>query len=140
MLDIEVRLKTTVRNSFLAGAFVSLYYVISEGANMLLSSQLGDVIGFVASALLTIFLSPLHRWADNFSARLVNAGQDDADYSTTRAQQIYSAAVEESLSLGEITQGHIALLDRLKESLQLSDADATRLETAQNFDRSGYAT
>jgi hypothetical protein len=138
MLDIEIRLKTTVRNTVLAGAFVSLFYLISEGANILLSSQLGDVIGFVASALLTLFLAPLHRWADAFSAKLVDTGQDDEDYPASRGQEIYSAAVEETLAYGEITRGHVALLDRLKESLHVSEADAMRLELAQNFDRVSF--
>jgi len=135
MLDIEIRLKSTIRNSVLAGIFVVMYYLISEGANNLLSNQLGGFIGFAASALLTLFLSPLHRWADRFSSKLVSADIDNADYGAVRSHQIYSSAVEETLAFGEITRSHIALLDRLKESLQVSEADATKLELDLNFTR-----
>lgn len=103
MLDIEIRLKSTIRNSVLAGIFGVLYYLISEGANTLLSDQLGGLIGFAASALLTLFLTPLHRWADRFSSKLVSADIDDSDYSASRSLQIYSAAVEDTLAYGEMS-------------------------------------
>jgi hypothetical protein len=135
MLDIEIRLKSTIKNSALAGIFVALYYVISEGANNLLSDQLGGFIGFAASALLTLFLTPLHRWADRFSSKLVSTDIDNADYPASRSLQIYSAAVEETLAFGAITRAHISLLDRLKDSLQISQDDATRLELNLNFSR-----
>ncbi len=135
MLDIEIRLKSTIKNSVLAGMFVVLFYLISEGVNTLLSDQLGGLIGFAASALLTLFLTPLHRWADRFSSKLVSADIDNADYPASRSLQMYSAAVEETMAYGEITRGHISLLDRLKESLKVSQEDATRLELNLNFNR-----
>jgi len=135
MLDIEIRLKSTIRNTLLAGAFIAFFYVISEGTNMFLSSQLGDAIGFVVSALLTIFLSPLHRWAERFSSRLVNKDIERADYTASRGLEIYSAAVEEALAYGEITQSQIALLDRLKDALHISVDDAERLERELQFSR-----
>jgi len=135
MLDIEIRLKSTIKNSVLAGIFVVMYYLISEGANTVLSNQLGGLIGFAASALLTLLLTPLHRWADRFSSNLVSADIDNPDYAVSRSLQIYSAAVEETLAYGEITRAHISLLDRLKDSLQVSQEDATRLELDLNFSR-----
>ena len=135
MLDIEIKLKSTIRNSVLAGIFGILFYLITEGAITLLSDQLSGLIGFVAAALLTLFLTPLHRWADRFSSKLVSADINDSDYPASRSLQMYSAAVEEALAYGEITKGHIALLDRLREGLQVSQNDATRLELDLEFNR-----
>jgi hypothetical protein len=135
MLDIEIRLKTTIKNSVLASTFVVLFYVITEGANNLLSDQLGGLIGFAASALLTLFLTPLHRWAERFSSKLVDGDIETTSYPASRSLEIYSAAVEEAMAYGEITKGHISLLDRLKETLQVSQDDATRLELNLNFNR-----
>lgn len=135
MLDIEIRLKSTVKNSVRAGIFVALFYVISEGADTLVSSQIGGLIGFAASALLTLFLTPLQSWADRFSSSMVSTDINNVDYADTRSLQMYSAAVEETLAYGEITKGHISLLDRLKESLQVSQEDATRLELDLDFNR-----
>jgi len=140
LLDIEVRLQSTVRNSVLAGAFVAVYYLISEGVNNLISSQLGDIVGFLACAVLAIFLAPLHRWADRFAERLVSADTDSPDYAANRGLQVYSAAVEEAVAYGEINPGQIALLDRLKQSLQVSDDDARRVERDLQFDRAAVVS
>lgn len=135
MLDIEIRLKTTIKNGVLAGIFVVLFYLISEGSSELVSNQLGGIIGFAASALLTLFLTPLHRWAERFASKLVSADIDDADYAQSRSLQMYSAAVEETLAYGEVTQAQILLLERLRESLNLSPDDVARLEQSLNFNR-----
>lgn len=135
LLDIEIRLQSTVRNTVLAGAFIAVYYLISEGVNNLISNQLGDLIGFLACAVLAIFLAPLNRWADRFAERLVSADFDNPDYAANRGLQIYSAAVEEALAYGAINPGQIALLDRLKQSLRVSDVDARRVEANLQFDR-----
>ena len=135
MLDIEIRLKSTIKNTTLAAAFIAFFYLFSEGANTLISDQLGGVVGFVASALLTIFLTPLHSWADRFSSKLADPDIDKADYAESRSLQIYSASVEETLAYGEVSGGQIALLDRLKDSLGISDDEATKLEMNLDFNR-----
>ena len=135
LLDIEIRLKSTIKNTVLGGAFIAFFYLISEGTNEFLSSQLGGVVAFLVSILLTIFLSPLHRWAERVSSRLIHGDIDSPDYSASRGLQIYSAAVEEAMAYGAITKGQIALLDRLREGLQLSEDDATALEQGLNLNR-----
>jgi len=135
LLDIEIRLKSTVRNSVLASGFIAVYYLISEGANNFISSQLGEIIGFLVCAVLAVFLAPLNRWADSFAEKLVKADSDGPDYAANRGLEIYGAAVEEALAYGEIHPGQIALLDRLRQSLQISDDEARRVEIDQNFDR-----
>jgi hypothetical protein len=139
MLDIEIRLKKTIKNTFLAGAFVAFYYLISEGVNNLLSNSLGDLIGFVVSALLTLFLSPLHKWAEGFATRLADPDIDNADYAETRSLQVYSASIEDSLAYGEISKGQLVLLDRLRDSLGIPEATAIKLEQKLNFDRLAVA-
>jgi len=135
LLDIEIRLKSTIKNTLLGGAFIAFFYLISEGTNEFLSSQLGGVVAFVVSILLTIFLSPLHRWAEHVASRLIHGDIDSPDYSASRGLQIYSAAVEEALAYGAITRGQIALLDRLRESLQLPEDDARAVEQGLNLNR-----
>ena len=106
---------------------------------MIFTTVWRGLIGFAASALLTVFLTPLHHWAERFSSKLVSADTDDADYPASRSLQIYSAAVEEALAYGEISKGHIGLLDRLKDSLQVSQDNATRLELELGFNRVAVA-
>jgi len=139
LLDIEIRLRSTVRNTVLAGSFIAVFYVISEGANNFISNQLGEIIGFLVCAVLAIFLAPLHRWADRFAKQLVSADTDSPEYAANRGLQIYSAAVEEALAYGEINPGQIALLDRLRQSLHVSDNDARKVEMGLQFNRAVVA-
>jgi len=138
-LDIEIRLETTISNTLLAGGFIAAFYVISESVNNFISNRLGDILGFAVCALLAIFLSPLHRWANRVAARLVNTDADSPRYVKDRGVQVYSAAVEEVLAYGEIGQGQIALLDRLKQSLRVSDADARKVEMELRLDRAAIS-
>lgn len=140
LLDIEIRLQSTIRNTVLASTFVAVFYVISEGTNALIENQLGDVAGFVACALLAIFLAPLHRWAERFAAKLVNADTGTPDYAENRGLQIYTAAVDEAMAYGEIHPGQIALLDRLRDTLQISENDARKIELDFQFNRAAVAT
>ena len=139
LLDIEIRLQSTVRNTVLASAFIAVFYLISESANNFISNQLGDILGFVVCAVLAVFLAPLHRWADRFAEKLVSADTRSPDYESNRGLQIYTAAVEEAMAYGEINRGQLALLDRLKESLNISANDARKLELDQHFDRNAVA-
>ncbi|MDX1569600.1 MAG: hypothetical protein R3200_03880 [Xanthomonadales bacterium] len=139
MLDIEIRLKSTIRNSILAGMFAGIFYLVFEGANTLVSDQFSGLIGFAVSALLTWLLTPLHQWAERVSSKLVSGDIEDTDYASSRSLQVYSAAVEETLAYGDITKGHVALLDRLRDSLQVSAEDAARLEKELRFDRAAIS-
>jgi hypothetical protein len=139
MLDIEIRLKSTIRNSILAGMFAVMFFVVFEGANALVSERFSGMIGFAVSGLLTWLLTPLHRWAEKVSSKLVVGDVESADYAFSRSFQVYSAAVEETLAFGDVTKGHVALLDRLRDSLQLSADDAARLEKELQFDRAVVA-
>jgi hypothetical protein len=139
MLDIEIRLKSTIKNSILAGMFGAMFFVVFEGANMLVSEQFSGIIGFAVSGLLTLLLTPLHRWAEKISSRFVQGDMDAPDYASSRSLDVYIAAVEETVAFGNITKGHVALLDRLRESLGVSAEDARRLENELQFDRSAVA-
>jgi hypothetical protein len=139
MLDIEIRLKSTIKNSILAGMFAVMFFVVFEGANALVSERFSGMIGFAVSGLLTWLLTPLHRWAEKISSKFVGGDVSSADYASSRSLQIYSAAVEETMAFGDVTKGHVALLDRLRDSLQVSADDAARLEKELQFDRAVVA-
>jgi hypothetical protein len=140
LLDIEIRLQSSITNTVLAGAFVAVFYLVSEGVNSFIEKQFGDVLGLVVCAVLAIFLALLHRWAGRFTERLVGADTDSPDYAANRGLQIYSASVEEALAYGEINPGQIALLDRLRQSLQVSEDDANRVERELLFDRTAVVS
>ena len=129
MLDIDLHLKTTIKGSTLAAIFLALYFLISEGISTFFTEWLGSFLGIAVAALLIFLLAPLHRWAEWVSSAMVPNKLENEDYKTYRKFQMYSSGIEEAMAIGEVTQSQFALLDILRESLQLSKNDSEQLET-----------
>ncbi|MDG1441751.1 MAG: hypothetical protein P8R02_03575 [Pseudomonadales bacterium] len=127
LFDVDIRLKKTSRQSTLAAMFIALFFLISEGASSNFSSMLGNFLGIALAACLVFFLAPLSRWAEWVSSSLLSQDMQGTDYESYRKFQMYSAAVEETLALGEIGPSQDALLDRLRESLQIFNEDAQKV-------------
>ncbi len=119
---------STIRRTTLAALFLALFFLISEGASNYFSSVLGDLLGIAVAALLVFFLAPLHRWAEWISSAVTNADIEGPEYATYQKFQMYRSAFEETLALGEIGSSQRTLLNRLRDSLNISEVDAKRLE------------
>lgn len=63
LFDIDLRIRWTIKQSTLATAIVTIVYLISEGADRFLSSELGNIAGLLAAAVVVFFLAPLQRFA-----------------------------------------------------------------------------
>jgi len=68
LFDIDLRIRRTLKQSTVAAAFVAIIYLMSEGASRLPSSELGNVAGLLAAALVVFFLAPLQRFADRVAS------------------------------------------------------------------------
>jgi hypothetical protein len=128
LFDIDLRLRWTLKQSTLAGVFVALLYVVTEGAQQLLSSELGTVFGLLAAAALVFFLAPLQRFAERVAGAAMPNTRDTPEYVAFRKLQVYEAALQDANRDGGITRKERALLERLRDSLGISPGDAARLE------------
>ena len=61
LFDIDLRVRWTIKQSTVAAVFVAVFYLVSEGVDRFLSSELGNLFGLFASALVVFFLAPLQR-------------------------------------------------------------------------------
>ncbi len=127
LINIQVEVRRGVERGTLAAAFVALFFLISEGSASFLSDQFGSVAGLLGATLIVFLLSPLHRATEWLSDRVVTV-DESAEYKVYRKLQMYAAAVEDALSHGEIGVSQRGLLDRLRESLEVSEIDARRIE------------
>ncbi len=128
LFDIDLRLRWTLKQSTLAAAFVALLYLVTEGADRLLSSELGNVAGLLAAAALVFFLAPLQRLAESVASAAMPNTRDTPEYVAFRKLQVYEAALLDAARDGGISEKEWALLHRLRDSLGISPADATALE------------
>ena len=127
LLDIDLRIRWTIKQSTLAAAVVALVYALSEGASRLLSNELGNFAGLLAAALVVFFLAPLQRFAERVANAAMPNTRDTPEYAAFRKLQVYEAAVADALP-GGISDKERALLRRLQESLGVSAHDAEAIE------------
>lgn len=137
LFDIDLRIRWTIKQSTVAAVFVAVFYLVSEGADRFLSSELGNVAGLLASAMVMFFLAPLQRFAEHVSSAAMPNTQNTPEYVTFRKMQVYEAAVAEALAEGGISSKERALLVHLRKSLGISESDA---EAIENELKQGLAT
>jgi len=128
LFDIDLRLRWTIKQSTLAAVIVTIIFVISEGADRLLSAELGNVAGLFAAAAVVFFLAPLQRLAESVAAAAMPHTQNTPEYAAFRKMQVYEEAVMEAHFEGGISDKERSLLNRLRDSLAISESDATAIE------------
>ena len=130
LFDIDLRIRWTIKQSTLAATIVAIMFVLSEGAERLLTSELGNVGGLMVAALVVFALTPLQRFAERVATVAMPNTHNTPEYAASRKLQVYEAALTEALPDGNISERERELLNRLRDSLGISafDADAIEIE------------
>jgi len=128
LFDIDLRIRWTIKQSTVAGVFIAVMFVISEGASQFLSDELGKVTGLLAAGVLMFFLAPLQRFAERVASTAMPNTKNTEEYAAFRKMQVYEAAVAEAQQEGGISHKERTLLGHLRDSLGISAADAKAIE------------
>lgn len=128
LFDIDLKIRWTIKQSTLAGIFVALMFLISEGAAQFLESELGNIAGLLAAAVVMFFLAPLQRFAERVATVAMPNTQNTPEYAAFRKMQVYEAALAEAQHEDGISDRERALLVRLRDSLGISASDAQAIE------------
>lgn len=129
LFDIDLRIRWTIKQSTLAAAVVVIMFILSEGAEQLLSAELGTVGSLAVAALVVFALTPLQRFAERVASAAMPNTQNTPEYAASRKLQVYEAAIAEARQDGGISQKERALLVRLRDSLGISESDADAIES-----------
>jgi len=128
LFDIDLRIRWTIKQSTLAGIFVALMFLISEGASTFLSAELGNVVGLLAAAVIMFFVAPLQRFADRVAGAAMPNTKNTPEYVTYRKMKVFEAALSDAMRDGGISDKERSLLNHLRDSLEISPTDAAMLE------------
>jgi hypothetical protein len=128
LFDIDLRIRWTIKQSTLAGIFVALMYLISEGAAQFLEAELGNFAGLLAAAVVVFFLAPLQRFAERVASAAMPNTKNTPEYVAFRKMQVYEVAFTEAQHEDGISVRERALLERLRDSLEISASDAQSIE------------
>ena len=128
LFDIDLRIRWTIKQTTVAAALLSVVFLVSEGVSAFLSAELGNVAGLLAAAVVMFFLAPLQRFAERVAATAMPNTENTPEYTTFRKMQVYETAVAEAREGGGISAKERSLLNRLRESLGISECDASAIE------------
>ncbi|HEX2022280.1 MAG TPA: hypothetical protein VHH36_06170 [Candidatus Thermoplasmatota archaeon] len=128
LFDFDLKVKRGLARGVVAAAFVAAFFIASEGAQQLLSDQLGPLVGLFAAGLLVFALAPLQRLAERVSDAAMPRVTGSPEYVAYRKLQVYRATLESALADGEVTPRERAVLERLRKELGVVEEDAVAIE------------
>lgn len=128
LFDIDLRIQWTLRQSTVASVFIAVMFVVSEGASEFLSDEMGTVSGLLAAGILVFFLAPLQRFAERVASSAMPNTKNTPEYTAFRKMQVYESALIEARYEDGISDRERVLLNRLRDSLGISENDAEAIE------------
>lgn len=128
MFDIDLKIRWTLKQSTFAAAVVAITFVISEGVEAAVSAELGDMWGLVAAAVAVVFLKPLQAFAEKVVGLLMPNTRNTPEYQYAHKRRVYEEALIEALDENGVSPKERALLERLRDSLEIPAADAAAME------------
>lgn len=129
LFDVDLKIKWGLQRSTVAAVFVAVFFVVSEGAQVLFADFAGnEFLGVLAAGALVFFLAPLQRLGERVSDAAMPGVEDTEAYREERKRQVYRASLEELHADGEVTAKERRMLGRLQEELGLDGAEAGRIE------------
>jgi protein kinase-like protein len=99
LFGIDLRIKGTIRQGTIVGAFVGVYLVSAQGAQLLLGN-VAPYVGIAVAGLLGMFMGPLQRTADRIANTAMPNVSDTPGYLSIRKLEMYRSALEDALSAG----------------------------------------
>lgn len=130
LFDIDLKIRWTLKQSTFAAIVVAITFVVSEGIEMLVAAEMGDFWGLVAAAVAVLFLKPLQAFAERVVSLVMPNTRNTAEYKRSRKLKVYGEAVAEAHAEGGITAKERSLLVRLRDSLDIGEAEAQAIERA----------
>lgn len=117
LAGLDERVEWGVSKTTVAGAFVAVFFVVSEGAQVLFAGVVeNELLGVLAAGALVFAISPLQRVADRFAAKAVPGGAEAGEGVEGR----YRDALETALADGGISADEERHLGRLAERLGIT--------------------
>lgn len=133
LAGLDAKVEWSISKTTVAGVFVAVFFVVSEGAQVLFAGfAQNELLGIVAAGALLFALAPIQKLADRIAETAVpTQGPGSADTAEVR----YRTAVEVALADSEITRDEERRLAELADEI---DLDATKaLEIREEVEETG---
>ncbi|HLE47780.1 MAG TPA: hypothetical protein VI818_05730, partial [Candidatus Thermoplasmatota archaeon] len=138
MLDIDLRLRITIRRGFVASVFFAVFLTAAQIAEFVIQNRVqSTVAGVLAMLPLFLLLHPIQRLADRVAGRAMPGAQDSEKYREFRRWEIYRATFEDVSRDGVVTPPERRTLEALAKSLSLDWKAVEGIENQVRRERQG---
>lgn len=128
LFDAELKLRFAIKGSTVAGAFLAVFFIVSQIAQNFLSTQGGLLVGGVVTGLVLFAIQPLQRLADRIAHRAV-PGTGIRHGTHGERVQLYREQLEIAWGDGRLTAKERLLFAKLQERLGIAADEAAKVET-----------
>ncbi|HLE47096.1 MAG TPA: hypothetical protein VI818_02270 [Candidatus Thermoplasmatota archaeon] len=136
LFDLPARTRWTIEKGTLAGMFVTLAFIGTEGAQSFLESfaarqgwnNIAAVVGIVGAGVIVLAVTPLQRFAHRVAVRAMPDAKPLRDMSDDERVNLYREQVELAWLDGNLERKERLLLDSLRGRLGLAPDVASRIE------------
>lgn len=127
LFDIDMTTRWAVSKGTFGAFFVAAFFVGAQTAQNYFGTRYDWLVGGVSAGLLLFAAQPLQRWAEKFAHRAIpSAMASGLDHD--RRLAIYRSQAEAAWRNGVIERSERAMLDHLRENLDLALEETARLE------------
>lgn len=129
LFDIDVKVRWTIKQSTLAGAFIGIFFVVSESAQTFFTDTTGATyLGIAAAGMLVFAISPLQRVAERVAHAALPEARPLGDFDKAQRIALYREQVRAAWADGRLSRDERRLLNVARDRLGLSMEEAARIE------------
>ncbi|HVL88470.1 MAG TPA: hypothetical protein VM681_10785 [Candidatus Thermoplasmatota archaeon] len=144
LLGIDVKVRWGISKTTVAAIFITVFFVISEAAQVVFSTEDNEYFGIAAAALLVFAIAPLMQFADRVAHAAVPVGSPTtatpAGTPASRRQDVYRAAVRYAIREGRVTRAEERHLADLAAELGIDASTALSLRETVEKEASQAST
>jgi len=127
LFKIDLKIKFVLQQSTVGAMVIGGFVVGSEVLETFVPVS-GTVSNIFVAIVILIVLRPMQRFALSMTDGLMRNVQNTPEYLEVRRLEVYRAALEGAFEDGLITDKERSILDRLRDSLGISQVEAVSLE------------
>jgi len=127
LFNIDLKVKFVLQQSTVGALVIGGFIVGSEVLESFVPVS-GTILNIVVAVAILIVLRPMQRLALRMTNNLMRSVQNTPEYLEVRRLEVYRAALEGAFEDGLITDKERSILDRLRDSLGISQVEAVALE------------
>lgn len=127
LFDLDLKLKFALKQSTVGAVIAAGFFLGSEILEAVIPVE-GTILGLLVAGAIVLLLRPVQRFAEAVASGVMPGVEATPAYLESRKHEVYRAALEGAIEDGVVTPKERAILDRLRDQLEISAGAAAVME------------